>query len=696
MNLRHYIKKALSMPPQALVKKVVKKINAKVKDKLQKRCDLSKGTHIKFNVPLIQNSYIDIKELDTSHMDIKVARYLSQMYCEHRFDLLGSGWVKNSYDSVALGVEGYKYDMNVQSPKSIGDEYELIDWQKDYKSGYRWSQKTWYKDHPIGHKLGVDIKVPWELSRFQHLPQLAIFSMIDQSLKKKNIEEFRFQILDFIENNPPRMGVNWVCTMDVGIRASNMLVAYDLFCQIDSFGILDDEFKQTFANSIYEHGLHIVNNLEYSEFGRHNHYLGDIAGLLFVSSYLENTDEINQWLAFSIQEIISEMDYEFYEDGGNFEGSTSYHRLSGELIIYSIALILGLKEDKVKVLQSYSVKGWRVKPRLLPFEKQQFKIGRLQVKLPQYNIDKLYKIGRFTVDIMKPNGEVPQFGDNDSGRFFRLSPNGKFLTNKMAVDKYINLRGHIVNEELFWDENILEHSTFVSCFSGLYKDDIFKNNMNFEKSFINSLIKNKFDTRDISYKDITKNIHKLNDLNYKKSILHKMQINMQELKHTFYPDSGIYIFKSNDFYLAFCMTPLGLCENGGHGHNDKLSYELWYKNEDIIKDPGTYLYTALGFRRDEFRSVNAHNTMVIEGVEQNNFRFEKLFGLEKQSDCYLLDINKDYLSVLLEYNNGLQQVRKIRITPDNVTIEDASNKFFKYTKFNKYSNGYGKLEILGE
>jgi hypothetical protein len=341
MNINYYIKKIISMSPQELAKKVVNKIKIKVKNKIQKSKDLKYGTHIDFNVPLIQNSYIDIKELDTSNINTKVVQYLSKMYCEHRFDLLGSGWVKNSYDSEALGVEGYRYDMNisVQNSKFKIQNYMPIDWQKDFKSGFRWNERTWYKDIKYGNIPGIDIKVPWELARLQHLPQLAIFSLVDETLKEQNIKEFKYQILDFIENNPPRMGVNWACTMDVAIRAANMLVAYDMFCQIDDVGIFDDEFKQIFANSIYEHGLHIINNLEYSEWLTSNHYLSDIAGLLFISAYLENQEDVNQWLAFSIQEIINEMKNEFYEDGGNFESSTSYHRLSGELMIYSTALI---------------------------------------------------------------------------------------------------------------------------------------------------------------------------------------------------------------------------------------------------------------------------------------------------------------------------------------------------------------------
>ena len=686
------------MPPQELAKKVVNKINTKVKNKIQRSRDLSKGTRINFDVPLIQNSYIDIKELDISNIDSKVARYLSQMYCEHRFDLLGSGWVKNSYDSVALGVEGYKYEMNtdiLNSQFSILN-YSPVDWQKDYKSGYRWSENTWYKDIKFGDKLGVDIKVPWELARFQHLPQLAIFSFVDESLQEQNIKEFKHQVLDFITNNPPRMGVNWVCTMDVGIRAANMLVAYDMFTQLDSFEILDNEFKQIFVNSIYEHGVHIVNNLEYSEFGRNNHYLSDIVGLLFVSAYMKNSDEINQWLAFSIQEVINEMDYEFYDDGGNFESSTSYHRLSGELMVYSTALILGLKVEKVKALQSYTTKGWRVKPKLKSLQNQKFSIlnSQFSISLPQWYIDRLYKVGRFTVNITKPNGEIPQFGDNDSGRFFRFSPNGEFLTNKEVVSRYLNLKGYSEDDELFWDENILNHSTFISCFGGLYEDEIFENSISFEKSFIDSMAKNTFQTKDKSYKEIRKNSYSLEGLNHKKATIHNLKPNIQDLKFIAYPDSGIYIFKSDDFHLSICATPLGQKDSGGHTHNDKLGYELCIDGMNKVKDPGTYLYTPLPHRRNEFRSIKAHSVPIVENIEQNSWSVGNigLFGLFNESKCFVKEYESNFLELVIEYKD-VKVLRRFEIKEDILEIVDMCNKEFSYSEFEMYSKGYGKVSI---
>ncbi len=695
--IKYYFKKIQYMSYKEILVKILNKIFNIIKNIVEKNISLKsrQTTYMLLNYPIIKISLINTKELNLSNIDSNIARYLSKMYIDHKFDLLGSGWVKNSYESVALGLEGYKYDMNVEAPENIFENYEPIDWQKDFKSGFRWSEKKWYKDQRIAHKPGSDIKVPWELARLQHLPQLAIFAMADSNLKERNLKEFKNQILDFICNNPPRMGVNWTCTMDVGIRVANMLAAYDMFCRMDEGGILDADFKQTFSNSVYEHALHIVNNLEYSPHLTSNHYLSDIVGLLFACAYLDGGGEIDAWLAFAVQEVISEMKKEFYEDGGNFESSTSYHRLSGELMAYAAALILGLKSDKISSLQNYDEKLLRKKPKLLPPDEQEFKILNGQIVLPQWFVDRLYKVGRFTADITKPNGEVPQFGDNDSGRFFKFSPNGEFLSNEQAVRKYLNLSGFEGGDEPFWDENILNHSTLISCMGGIFDDEIFKNDMCFERSLVRSLAGCTLEASDKTYRRPIVSVAKFRELPHRKSMEFKIP-NSQEIKNIFYPDSGIFIFKSGKFYLAICATPLGQKGHGGHTHNDKLGYELWIDGLDIAKDPGTYLYTPLPDRRNDFRSVKAHNAPIIGDLEQNSWGEEAigLFGMFAECRCEVADFGKNFISLAAEYK-CVKIMRKFEIKEDKLVITDMANREFYYSKFGFYSNGYGKLMKIG-
>ena len=134
----------------------------------------------------------------------------------------------------------------------------------------------------------------------QHLPQLAIAASLAGAGEAgfapvgRYQREFRDEVLDFIATNPPRFGVNWAMTMDVAIRVTNWLVAYDLF-RASGFAF-DAAFESTFSRSIVEHGRHIVENLEWDPGLRGNHYLADVVGLLFVAAYLPSSRESDGWL----------------------------------------------------------------------------------------------------------------------------------------------------------------------------------------------------------------------------------------------------------------------------------------------------------------------------------------------------------------------------------------------------------------
>lgn len=230
----------------------------------------------------------------------------------HSFDLLGSGPTVVAHGIQCRGVNGHIYppcaalrpdeagywlygrinSSNLRVSQRIWQlvtpDYVPIDWQLDFKSGYRWSESTWHRDIRFGHLPGVDVKVPWELGRLQHLPMLVLAGQF----AKANVSgfqeptlyerEFRNQVLDFIATNPPGFGVNWACAMDVGIRCANLLVAHDI--AVASGAQLDEAFERIFAASILAHARHIVSNLEWSPVYRGNHYLANVVGLLFTAA----------------------------------------------------------------------------------------------------------------------------------------------------------------------------------------------------------------------------------------------------------------------------------------------------------------------------------------------------------------------------------------------------------------------------
>jgi len=589
-------------------------------------------------------------------------------YLAHRFDLLGSGWVQVRHGMQCRGMEGYQYNMShgavvdngegwlsgrinagnlIESRRiwSIVDaDYMPIDWHIDFKSGYRWDDIAWYKDISFGRLPGVDIKVPWELSRMQHLVQFsraysgAKNGMPGYENAEQYIFEFRNQILDFIATNPPRYGVNWSCTMDVAIRVVNWLVAYDIFRV--SGASFDQTFEGVFKRSIYEHGEYIINHLEWSPEFCGNHYLSDIIGLIFVAAYLPRTPEIDVWLAFSVQELIKEVGKQFYSDGANFEASTCYHRLSAEMVVYATALVMGLPEDKIVALETYDSQRHQVRPHLKPAPITFSPVpGSVRESpFPVWYFEKLEKMAEFTMQITKPDGHIPQVGDNDSGRFLKLDPVYHYLSISEAMDRYDNLKdyGESQSGADYWDEDHLDHRHLVAAINGLYhRGDFmaFTGSYLQETKFISKLCGgiqvDSYCASDKPVASLQRNVGspqtwvhletKLNTLPDRQrqviSIPYTGTDLLDGLSACSYPEFGLYIFRSRSLYLAVRCGPVGQNGNGGHAHNDQLAIELNIDGKDWITDPGTYVYTPLPEQRNIYRSVNAHFAPRVGEVE---------------------------------------------------------------------------------
>jgi hypothetical protein len=569
------------------------------------------------------SSYTIISLLNVDQIKSTINEDLVDHYVRHEFDLLGSTW-KNRDVLKRLDLNELQQFFFEKSFQYISDDYKFIDWQRDVKSGFNFNVKKQFDDQIIDPSMNVDIKNCWELGRLQHLPQMA-FSAIKNKNSAEIILEFKNQSLDFILSNPIGMGVQWACTMDVGIRVCNWLVAYDVFKQIDSTNILDDKFMLFFTDSIHRHAEFIYNNLEHKEGAAGNHYLFNLVGLLFATNYLSKKDETNQWREFAELEVQKEFYKQFFSDGGNFEGSTTYHCLSAEAMLYSTALMI--REGK---------------------------------KLDKEYIDLLSETARFIVDVIKPSGEMPQFGDNDSGRLFKFTAG-----------------------------DLLNYESLISGFAGLF--DV-ENKSHTEKNIIEQLSNNS--KLEFSYKK-NKGKHQIRNAKHQlqipstTEIKYSSNINIDNIKLYTYSDFGIYVFKSDEFYLAIsAISNKKMHHSWGHVHNDKLSFDLQVKGFDLVKDPGTYTYSAFPEKRNEYRSARAHHGIVVKGVEQN--KELDLFYLEREVKCQVLEIQN--LTITLQANYyGVEHIRKFTILSDQLIITDYCNKKFKVNinKFNEYSLNYG-------
>jgi uncharacterized heparinase superfamily protein len=438
--------------------------------------------------------------------------------CGHRLDLLGSG-------EVFLG--------------------ERIDWHRDFKSGYEWNTKKFYRDIEIPYGKG-DIKVPWELSRFQHLPLLGQAYRISHD--EKYTSEFIDQIMDWISRNPVKLGPNWACTMDVAIRAANWLTGWEFFRDSPA---VSDFFLGEFLKSLLTHGRFIRNNLENYSGNTSNHYLSDISGLFFIAAMVPEFRESSGWLQFAKMELESEMQKQVYEDGCDFEASTCYHRLVLELFFYPALLA---RKTGISFSEAY--------------------------------LSCLKKMFQAALALMKPDGRMPQIGDNDNGRFLKF---------EAQATEILDMRYLLPLAAVFFDA-----AFFKIAFSTRIDDELPGYSL------------------PVLWLFGREGLQRWTGMPSKAS---------SSLANTQYAEAGWYVFRFGRDYMIVSCGPNGQNGNGGHAHNDKLSFELSLGGEDFIVDPGTCLYTPDPDARNHFRSTNSHNTIMVGHGEQNPFADNLLFVL---------------------------------------------------------------------
>jgi hypothetical protein len=291
----------------------------------------------------------------------------------------------------AEDVVAHRLDLLGSGPVDLG---ATIDWQLDFKSGRRWPLRHISRVR-ITYPDDSDIKVPWELTRCQHLPLLPAAHLLTGD--RRYVDELGAQLERWIEANPVEFGVGWSCTMDVAIRAVNWIAALALTPERTA----DEQWITTVLGSLLQHGRFIRSHLEYSD-ARGNHYLSDVVGLLVVSSLFGASPEGQGWARWSVRELGREMRHQVRGDGCDHEASLSYHRLVTELFVI----------------------GTDAADAVLP--------GALDAEV-RIRLDRMLD---FVADYTRPDGLAPQIGDADDGRLLPLGDYG-------AADQ----RSHL---HLFW------------------------------------------------------------------------------------------------------------------------------------------------------------------------------------------------------------------------------------------------------
>ncbi len=232
-------------------------------------------------------------------------------YTQHEFQVLGSQPYK---------LDDAMWHTDIRLKQQGGNDYEFC-------------ATTFYNDIAIqvgeNQDLAKDIKVPWELSRLQHLPVLAHAYSITKENKYKDV--FVHHVQHWQKNNSYLKGVNWVCPMEVALRSVSLIIAWSYFKNAD----ISDNFWQQYVALLYDHMIYLEHNWEWYDGRTSNHYLSNLVGYVYLCWFFKSLYDTRKKVTWVVKEIVNEMEKQVFDEGTSYEGSTKYHVLVTELFYHA-------------------------------------------------------------------------------------------------------------------------------------------------------------------------------------------------------------------------------------------------------------------------------------------------------------------------------------------------------------------------
>lgn len=272
--------------------------------------------------------------------------------CAHRIELLGHGEL------------------------DCGEE---IDWHRDPVTGRVWERRFWGDYDLVRDAAAGDPKVVLELNRHQHLPRLAkAWFLLGE---ERYAAEAVAQLLGWIDQNPPGVGVHWHSALDVALRAVSWTWTLAFLLGSEA---LDEPAARRIVKSLFAQLDHVRRYPSlYSS--PNTHLLGEAAALYVAGSAFGGCARGRAWRARGEELLAAELERQVGDDGGHAELSPWYHCYALDFALQAVAIAR--------------------------------RNGR---HLPAPAVHRVEGMLDFLLHLVRPDGTLPRIGDDDGGRALAL------------------------------------------------------------------------------------------------------------------------------------------------------------------------------------------------------------------------------------------------------------------------------------
>ncbi|HUS09700.1 MAG TPA: alginate lyase family protein [Pyrinomonadaceae bacterium] len=262
-----------------------------------------------------------------------------------------------------------------------------IDWQLEPIASKRVPVIHWSKLDYLDAEIAGDKKVIWEFNRHQYFITLgqAYWLTSDERYAKT----FFSHLESWMQQNPPKLGINWASSLEIAFRSISWLWAFYFFKDSPSLN------PRTFMRALkflYLNARHLETYLS-TYFSPNTHLTGEALGLFYLGTLLPEFNEAGRWKDKGREILLTQLDQHVRPDGVYFEQSSYYHRYTTDFYLH-LLILSGCNHET----------------------------------LPAKVEDKLKALLDHLMYITRPDGTTPFFGDDDGGRLLTLDeqPNNDF------------------------------------------------------------------------------------------------------------------------------------------------------------------------------------------------------------------------------------------------------------------------------
>lgn len=256
---------------------------------------------------------------------------------------------------------------------------EPVDWHLEPVAGKRAPLRHWSQINYLDANAAGDKKIVWELNRHQYF--LTLGRAYWYTHDERYACTFAAHLADWMDKNPPKLGINWASSLEVAFRSISWLWALHFFKESEH---LTPELFLRALKFLYLHARHLETYLS-TYFSPNTHLTGEALGLFYLGTLLPEFGRAGVWRAKANRILMAELDRHVLPDGVYFEQTSYYHRYTTDFYTHLYILLQARGEEANSKLES-----------------------------------KLTALLDHLMYITRPDGTTPLFGDDDGGRLLSL------------------------------------------------------------------------------------------------------------------------------------------------------------------------------------------------------------------------------------------------------------------------------------